>query len=66
MEIKKIKKMFVACRKACYDPETGWTYQGYTGGNAVSLFFNNKYKINLAAGWNSQAAEVIWGLMAKA
>ena len=59
----KIEKMFEVAKKACYDPETGWTYQGYTGGNAVSLFFNNKYKINLAAEWNSRTAEVVWELM---
>ena len=63
MEIKKIKKMFGACRKACYDQEFGWSFGGYTGGNAVWKFFEEKYNINLAAGWNSRTAEEVWGLM---
>ena len=63
MEIKKIKKMFEACRKACYDQEFGWSYQGYTGGNAVSAWFNDNCGINLAAGWNSRIHDEVCDLM---
>ena len=61
----KIEKMFEVAKKACYDQEFGWAYQGYTGGNAVSKFFDDKYGVNLAAGWNSRLHDAVADLIAE-
>ena len=63
MEIKKIRRMFQACRKACYDQEFGWSFGGHAGGNAVWAWFNDKHNINLAAGWNEQLHGAVCELM---